>query len=481
MEESGEERAYNHFDGEEARVTLSEIMSTLEGLGAAPLKSLGQNFLHDQNVAAWIVQRLELSPGEHVVEIGPGLGALTKQLADAHVSATLLEKDAAYAAYLQAKFAGAGFEVVAGDALDYDPRRFFAQRPVKLVGMLPYYISSTLLLHFTREPCPFDRVVVTVQKELAERMAAPPGEKAYGSLSVALQRRWHVRKIKTLPASVFVPQPRVDSAVVLLTPKTGTELEPVDAEEFERLVRLGFSQRRKQLRKLLATRYGVEQLQETWNRIGLAADVRAEALSLPVWVRLSGLLGRKIINGNGTTESLQVVDEQDRPVRGLNRAMVHQERHLHRAVHVLLLNPAGELYLQRRSFAKDRYPGRWDSSAAGHVDCGETYADCATREVSEELGLTARLELVGKLAASEATGQEFVEVFCGQVSERPMPNPLEIDAFGAFSLEVVNAWLARCPQDFAPAFVSCYHLGRERLRHLAGSPAPGVSDSRRPA
>jgi 16S rRNA (adenine1518-N6/adenine1519-N6)-dimethyltransferase len=461
----------NRFGEQEVRVTLSEIMSTLESLGAAPLKSLGQNFLHDQNVSAWIVQRLELCPGEHVVEIGPGLGALTGQLARAPVSATLLEKDAAYAAYLRTTFAESGFAVVPGDALDYDPRRFFARRPVKLLGMLPYYLSSPLLLHFTREPCPFDRVVVTVQNELADRMVAPPGGKAYGSLSVALQRRWHVRKLKVLPASVFVPQPRVDSAVVLLTPKTGTELDPVNAEEFERLVRLGFSQRRKQLRKLLASRYRVEQLQEAWSSMGLAANVRAEALGLPAWMQLSGLLGRKVVDGNGTTESLQVVDEQDRPVGGLNRATVHQERHLHRAVHVLLLSRRGELYLQRRSFAKDRYPGRWDSSAAGHVNFGETYAACATREVCEELGLTTQLEPIGKLAASEATGQEFVEVFCAQVSEQPFPNPLEIDTFGAFPLEVVDEWLARRPADFAPAFLGCYQLARHRLRQIAAFPA----------
>jgi 16S rRNA (adenine1518-N6/adenine1519-N6)-dimethyltransferase len=441
-------------------------MSTLEQLGAAPLKSLGQNFLHDQNLAQWIVRHLELSPGEHVVEIGPGLGGLSSYLERAGVSATLIEKDSAYAAYLREKFGPVGFEVIAGDALDQDPRRFFARRPVKLLGMLPYYVSSALLLHFTREPCPFSRVIITVQKEVAERITSQPGSKSYGSLSVALQRRWHVTRLRTLPASVFVPQPQVDSTVVLMTPKQGAELLPVDADRFEALVRLGFRERRKQLRKLLATIYAPEWLDRAWAQLGLAADVRAEALAVPDWITLCNALSGPRIEGSSGTELLQVVDAADNPAGGLDRATVHAEKRLHRAVHVLLTNPNGELFLQRRSFVKDRYPGRWDSSAAGHVDLGEDYVSCAHREVVEELGIEAGLQPVGRLPASDMTGQEFVAVFCGCTGERPSPNPLEIDAFGAFPLGIVDEWVERCPEDFAPAFVGCYHLARGHLEQL---------------
>lgn len=444
-------------------MTLSEIMSTLERLGAAPLKSLGQNFLHDQNLARWIVGQLELSPGEHAVEIGPGLGALSSYLERAGVSATLIEKDSAYAAYLQEKFGPAGFEVIAGDALDQDPRRFFARRPVKLLGMLPYYVSSALLLHFTREPCPFSRVVITVQKEVADRITSRPGTKSYGSLSVTLQRRWHVTRLRTLPASVFVPQPQVDSSVVLMTPRQGAELLAVDADRFEPLVRLGFRERRKRLRKLLATAYAPEYLDRAWAQLGLPGDVRAEALAVSDWITLCNALAPPRVEGGSGTELLQVVDAADNPAGGLDRATVHAEKRLHRAVHVLLTNSDGELFLQRRSFVKDRFPGRWDSSASGHVDLGEDYASCARREVVEELGLGAELELVGKLPASEMTDQEFVAVFCGCTGEKPSPNPLEIDAFGAFPLGIVDEWVERGPQDFAPAFIGCYHLARGHL------------------
>lgn len=451
-------------------MTLSEIMSTLERLGAAPLKSLGQNFLHDQNLARWIVRQLELSPGDHVVEVGPGLGALSRYLALAGVSATLIEKDAAYAAYLREQFGPSGFEVIADDALNQDPRRFFTRRPVKLIGMLPYYVSSALLLHFTREPCPFSRVIVTIQKEVADRITSRPGSKSYGSLSVALQRRWHVTRLRTLPASVFVPQPQVDSTVVLMAPKHGAELLPVDADHFEALVRLGFRERRKQLRKLLATVYAPESLDRAWAQLRLPNDVRAEALAVPDWINLCNALSGQRIEGGSGTELLQVVDAADQPAGGVDRATVHAEKRLHRAVHVMLMNPRGELFLQRRSFVKDRYPGRWDSSAAGHVDLGEDYSSCARREVVEELGLEAELHLVGKLPASDMTGQEFVEVFCGCTDEKPSPNPLEIDAFGAFPLPVIDEWVERCPEDFAPAFVGCYHLARGCLEEFVARP-----------
>jgi 16S rRNA (adenine1518-N6/adenine1519-N6)-dimethyltransferase len=112
-------------------------MSTLEKLGASPRKSLGQNFLHDNNLARWIVERLELAPGDHVLEIGPGLGALTEWLPLDRVSATLLEKDRLFAPFLQERFSEPSVEVRLGDALQYDKRALFCKGEVKLVGNLP--------------------------------------------------------------------------------------------------------------------------------------------------------------------------------------------------------------------------------------------------------------------------------------------------------------------------------------------------------
>src|SRR5580700_8442294 len=131
-------------------------MSALDALGASPRKSLGQNFLHDQNLASWIVEKLEIESGDHVVEVGPGLGALTEEILRCGVSATLLEKDRACAQYLREKFAGPRIEVIEGDALEYDTRDAFLRPPSKIIGNLPYYLPSALLFHFTAEPCPFE-------------------------------------------------------------------------------------------------------------------------------------------------------------------------------------------------------------------------------------------------------------------------------------------------------------------------------------
>jgi 16S rRNA (adenine1518-N6/adenine1519-N6)-dimethyltransferase len=275
-----------------------------------------------------------------------------------------------------------------------------------------------------------------------------------------------------LPASVFVPQPQVDSTVMLMTPKQGAELLPADADRFEALVRLGFRERRKQLRKLLAAACAPECLDRAWAQLGLPGDVRAEALAVPDWVALCNALSDPRTEGGSGTELLQVVDAADNPAGGLDRATVHAEKRLHRAVHVLLMNPSGELFLQRRSFVKDRFPGRWDSSAAGHVDSGEDYVSCARREMVEELGLEAELQLAGKLPASDMTDQEFIAVFCGCTGEEPSPNPLEIDAFGAFPFGTVDEWVKRCPEDFAPAFIGCYHLVRGQLEQFLARQRP---------
>ena len=199
-------------------------MSTLEALGASPRKSFGQNFLHDENLARWIVDRLELLPGDHVIEIGPGLGALTGQIVRRGVSATLLEKDRLFAGFLRQKFSGSGIELIEGDAIRYDARNAFLLRPVKVLGNLPYYMSSQLIFHFCAEPSPFDRMVFTVQKEMADRLAAGPGSKDYGSISIIIQSRWRVEKLRVLPPSVFMPRPQVDSVVILLTLQALDEL-----------------------------------------------------------------------------------------------------------------------------------------------------------------------------------------------------------------------------------------------------------------
>lgn len=443
---------------------LSTIRATLAGLGLTPSKSLGQNFLHDQNLARWIVAQLDVQPGDELVEIGPGLGALTETALATGAKLTALEKDGRLAAFLRERFAGEPrCRVIHGDALDFDVRTLWPHQPVKVFGNLPYYVSTPLLFHFTAPASPAVRAVFLLQRELAQRIAAAaPGGKDYGILSLVIGRRWRVEFLRTLPASVFLPEPKVESALIRLTPRAPGELPDCDAPTFERLVRAGFSQRRKQLRKLLP-------VEIDWPaaaaRLGVPQTARGEELTLLQWIALAQGLNPVLAAGAQDVdgERFDVVDDANRAIGVDTRGNVHARGLRHRAVHVFVFNGAGEIFLQKRSRWKDKQPGKWDSSAAGHVDAGEDYAAAAGRELAEELGIgdVAPPERVGAFPATAETGWEFVELFRAQ-AEGPFTWPAaEIEWGGFFPLESVQRWVERRPEDFAPGFIRCWRLWQE--------------------
>jgi len=257
------------------------IQSTLKQLRTQPTKSLGQNFLHDEAVAAWIVEQLALEPGDHLVEVGPGLGALTEFAAPQCSKTTLIEKDGRLADFLRERFPDA--EVLHMDALEYNIHAL--QGSVKVLGNLPYYVSSQGLLAYTAEPSPVRLLVFTLQKEMAERLSARSSSKEYGAITLIVGRRWRVEYVRTLPGSVFLPAPNVESGVIVLTPRPPGELDECDGRLFNRLVKEGFSQRRKMLRKMLASH--ALDWPALCAAIGAPETVRGEALSLQQWVALT--------------------------------------------------------------------------------------------------------------------------------------------------------------------------------------------------
>ena len=445
---------------------LSDIRAALGELDLTPSKTLGQNFLHDQNLARWIVAQLEVAPGDALLEIGPGLGALTAAALETGAPLTALEKDGRLAEFLTRRFAGAeNFRAVHGDALDFDVRALWPRRLVKVFGNLPYYVSTPLLFHFTSPAAPVERAVFLLQRELAERLAAGPGTKDYGLISVVLGRRWRVKLLRVLPASVFLPEPKVDSALISLTLREPGELPPCDARTFEQIVRVGFSQRRKQLRKLLNAVGGPALVD--WPgvtaRLGVSTTVRGEELDLQQWIALANEFNpvEPAVAQSAQGERFDVVDEHDRVVGTETRGIVHATGLRHRAVHLFVFNRQGELLLQKRSPWKDKHPGKWDSSAAGHLDSGEDYSHAARRELTEELGLDparAPLREIGALGAGEETGWEFVRVYEAR-HDGPVRWPAaEIEWAGYFPVEVVRAWAEAHPEDFAPGFLACWRL-----------------------
>jgi 16S rRNA (adenine1518-N6/adenine1519-N6)-dimethyltransferase len=231
---------------------------------------------------------------------------------------------------------------------------------------------------------------------------------------------------------------------------SGLGLGIVDA-----MVRRGFSERRKQLRNMLP------ELKPRWGEIvaelGVPETVRAEELSLAQWEVLARLAHPA--EAQSGEEVFDVVDENDVVQRAETRRVVHVNNLIHRAVHMILRDASGAILLQKRSMWKDRNPGLWDSSAAGHVDSGETYAEAARRELQEELGLPCpELTLIGKLTPCGETGWEFIEVFVGRHEGPVFPAPMELETTAFFPIDQIRDWARNVPGDFSPVFLLCLPL-----------------------
>jgi 16S rRNA (adenine1518-N6/adenine1519-N6)-dimethyltransferase len=435
---------------------LSDIRTALRNIPLSPAKTLGQNFLHDQNLARWIVDQARITPDDYVVEIGPGLGALTRFILEKGARVLAIEKDARLANFLCAHIDHERLEVIHTDALKFDWQSLFTHRQVTLVSNLPYNISSSLLLRFLEQPSPISLCLLMLQKEMAKRLSASPSTHDYGALTLRVQLHHCVKYLRTVPATVFIPQPDVDSAVVRILPRDPLELPAHDDELLGGLIRAGFSQRRKQLRKLLRTR--VPDWSEVANHLHINPKARAEELSLLQWIDLANFIAPLPRPDTRLTkpERFPVVDKKDRILGHASRSEVHGNNLLHRAVHILIFNEVGEVYLQQRSRWKDRHPLKWDSSAAGHVGEAESYDETAGRELREELGVSVPLQKISKLPAAQRTDHEFICLYRGVVSGDLMPNKCEIERGAFLPPAVVDGWTSARPEDFAPGFLECW-------------------------
>ncbi|MBK8985831.1 MAG: ribosomal RNA small subunit methyltransferase A [Chloroflexi bacterium] len=250
-----------------------------------PKKSLGQNFLFDENVLRRIVTAAELQPTDAVLEIGPGLGALTRLLAQTAVSVTAVELDGRLLPILREELAHfPNVHLIHGDILEQDPAQLFA-RPYKVVANVPYYITGAILRHLLSAAHKPTSMVLTVQKEVADRITAVPPNMSL--LAVSAQVYGPVQQVATLKAGAFWPRPDVDSAVIRLDIRH----TPAHEEAFFRVVRAGFSQKRKQLHNNLG-QLGLKKADI--DTILAAANIdgrrRAETLTLDEWQRAAELI-----------------------------------------------------------------------------------------------------------------------------------------------------------------------------------------------
>jgi len=278
-------------------VALS-VRELLDKYNLRPRKGLGQHFLADPNILRKIVEAAELSREEVVLEIGPGLGTLTRRLAEAAGRVVAVELDEGMLDLLRAELCHLpNLELVQGDILQLDPATLVggplvpALRPppvYMVVANLPYYITSAVIRHVLEAEPPPRRVVLTLQNEVARRIVAGPGSMSL--LAVSVQFYGKPRIVAKIPAGAFVPSPKVDSAVVRIDTYETPPVDVPDVDAFFRVARAGFGQKRKQLKNALAAGLGLPpgEVAAGMARAGVEPQRRAETLNLVEWGRLAG-------------------------------------------------------------------------------------------------------------------------------------------------------------------------------------------------
>ena len=261
-------------------------MSHAPGFSEPAKKHLGQHFLHERTVVEKIVLAVNPRPGDWLVEIGPGQGAITFPLLRAHGALTAIEFDRDLVAPLQHAAAEFGeLEIIPGDVLGVDFTALAAGGTLRLVGNLPYNLSSPILFHALDHAPAIRDMHFMLQKEVVDRMASAPGSKVYGRLSVMLQAYCTVTPLFTVPPGAFRPPPKVDSAVVRLVPRDPATIGIDDPERFTQVVRAAFGQRRKTLRNALK---GVLDEAEIAGA-GVRPDARAEQIAVADFIRLANV------------------------------------------------------------------------------------------------------------------------------------------------------------------------------------------------
>ncbi len=252
-----------------------------------PRKSLGQHFLHDRNIIGKLIAAIDPRDGERFVEIGPGRGALTLPLLAIVHRLDVVEVDRMLAAELESQHAAAGLTVHHADALEFDFRSLgVPPGGLRLVGNLPYNISTPLLFHILGHQTLFRDLHVMMQREVVERMTAAPGTRSYGRLTVALAARCRVEQLFLVRPGSFTPPPRVDSAVARILPDAGRAARITDPAAFDRVLTRAFSMRRKRLSNALKGLLGTDDIEAC----GIDPGVRPEDVTPEGYIALAGSL-----------------------------------------------------------------------------------------------------------------------------------------------------------------------------------------------
>lgn len=271
----------------------SYIKQILDMHGFRFSKSLGQNFLIDGNIVRKIVEKAGITSDDYVLEIGPGIGTLTEELAINAKKVLAVEIDGKLIPILdQTVGKYKNIEIIHNDILKLDLKKLIEEKldggPVKIVANLPYYVTTPIITGLIESELNIESIVVMVQKEVADRMVAGPGSKTYGSLSVLIDYYTKAQIILNVPKTVFMPQPKIDSSVIKFNIRK--ELLDVDREKLFRVVRASFSKRRKTILNAIST-YGFnmdkDQVRESLEACSISPSERAENLSTEEFIQIS--------------------------------------------------------------------------------------------------------------------------------------------------------------------------------------------------
>ncbi len=277
---------------------LTDMRDILKAYDLRLTRSLGQSFLHDGNQLRRIVAAAELTKADRVLEIGPGLGPLTELLVQHAGQVLAIEKDARLAELLRARFdseckiQNSQFEVLHADALELLRRERREWSNWKLVANLPYSVASPILVELAQSAERPERMVVTLQLEVAKRLMAAPGCKDFGVLTLLVQLDYEPRGWFKIPASCFFPEPKVDSACVVLVRRKPPLLPEEQHVAFAKIVKRAFSQRRKMMAKLLSLDWPEEILARALDETNLSSQIRGEMVSLEQFVHIASSLAR---------------------------------------------------------------------------------------------------------------------------------------------------------------------------------------------
>jgi 16S rRNA (adenine1518-N6/adenine1519-N6)-dimethyltransferase len=266
---------------------LSEMKQVLSERELVLTKSLGQNFLHDQNQLRRIVAAADIGPSENVLEIGPGLGPLTELLLEKAGHVLAIEMDARLVEYLRDKFHQPNLELIHADALQLLRREPRDWSQWKLVANLPYSVASPILVELAQSPQRPQRLVVTLQAEVARRIMAETDADDYGVLTLLVQLTYEKLSSFIIPPECFFPAPSIDSMCLALQRRTQPLLEENLHPVFTKIVKRAFSQRRKMMLKLLKQDWPADKLRAIVDKMGISPLERAEKLSLEQFAQLT--------------------------------------------------------------------------------------------------------------------------------------------------------------------------------------------------